>query len=375
MTYSETNWVNGQTPINETNLNKIEDELSELDTNKMNRKYATKAIATEGWYRIAQFKNQNALVKLWNNWNSTRPQEITMIVNSANSTADANIEILSCNNINCFTKLRLKLVDSIIYLDTYYNLSVNNNLCVEIFSNHNEVGVLEFESDFTSGTTKFEMNLSAYNLNTTTRLMAGETLRVSDLLPSADRTFDGVKTLNKNSVFNIDGNQIEQTSGYPSGAYNYGILLTFPGNDVYGTSQIYIPDQPYNRAGREIHIRNRTSTGWKKLAIIDEVTTGTELMTNEIIDGKRVYRKRINFGTLPNATSKEVAHGLSNFNLVRIQGIASTSENSNITIPFVHTTATNSVYVVVNATKIRINAGTDRSSYSAYIDLYYTKVS
>lgn len=34
--------------------------------------------------------------------------------------------------------------------------------------------------------------------------------------------------------------------------------------------------------------------------------TGQEINTNEIIDGKIVYKKRINCGNLPNATSKYV---------------------------------------------------------------------
>lgn len=37
MAYSKTNWVNGQTPINETNLNKIETELKGLDDEKVNK--------------------------------------------------------------------------------------------------------------------------------------------------------------------------------------------------------------------------------------------------------------------------------------------------------------------------------------------------
>ena len=36
MAYSKTTWVNGQTPINDTNLNKIENELEALDTGKQN---------------------------------------------------------------------------------------------------------------------------------------------------------------------------------------------------------------------------------------------------------------------------------------------------------------------------------------------------
>ena len=44
------------------------------------------------------------------------------------------------------------------------------------------------------------------------------------------------------------------------------------------------------------------------LKVIDiKITTGQEVKTNEIIDGKRVYKKRINCGNLPNATSKNIA--------------------------------------------------------------------
>lgn len=38
MAYSKTNWVNGQTPINETNLNKIENELESLEKGFVNVK-------------------------------------------------------------------------------------------------------------------------------------------------------------------------------------------------------------------------------------------------------------------------------------------------------------------------------------------------
>lgn len=37
MSYSKTTWTNGVTPINETNLNKIENELESLDTNKVSK--------------------------------------------------------------------------------------------------------------------------------------------------------------------------------------------------------------------------------------------------------------------------------------------------------------------------------------------------
>ena len=45
-----------------------------------------------------------------------------------------------------------------------------------------------------------------------------------------------------------------------------------------------------------------------KLKDIDiKVLTGQEVKTNEIIDGKRVYKKNIDCGNLPNASSKTIA--------------------------------------------------------------------
>ena len=60
-----------------------------------------------------------------------------------------------------------------------------------------------------------------------------------------------------------------------------------------------------------------------KLNDIDiKITTGQEIKTNEIIDGKRVYKKRINCGAGPNNTSKTVGTGLSNVTYIRAEGMA-----------------------------------------------------
>ena len=55
-----------------------------------------------------------------------------------------------------------------------------------------------------------------------------------------------------------------------------------------------------------------------KLKDIDvKVLTGQEVKTNEIIDGKRVYKKRINCGNLPNATSKYVNTRINRYNFCK----------------------------------------------------------
>ena len=59
-----------------------------------------------------------------------------------------------------------------------------------------------------------------------------------------------------------------------------------------------------------------------KLKDIDvRTTTGQEVSTNEIIDGKRVYKKRINCGAGPNNGTRSVATGLSNVTYIKAEGI------------------------------------------------------
>ena len=59
-----------------------------------------------------------------------------------------------------------------------------------------------------------------------------------------------------------------------------------------------------------------------KLNDIDiKITTGQEIKTNEIIDGKRVYKKRINCGAGPNNGTRSIATGLSNVTYIKAEGI------------------------------------------------------
>lgn len=93
------------------------------------------------------------------------------------------------------------------------------------------------------------------------------------------------------------------------------------------------------------------------------------------IDGKTIYRKTINIGALPNATSKTVAHGITNLGLViKAEGFASESSSVRITFPFTSAAAVgDQVAMRFEATNIVIITGVDRSSFSGYVTLYYTK--
>lgn len=64
-----------------------------------------------------------------------------------------------------------------------------------------------------------------------------------------------------------------------------------------------------------------------KLKDIDvRTTTGQEVSTNEYIDGKRIYKKTIDCGNLPNNSLKTIAINSSFTKIIKIEGIADSSE-------------------------------------------------
>lgn len=104
----------------------------------------------------------------------------------------------------------------------------------------------------------------------------------------------------------------------------------------------------------------------------DEIRIGTW------INGKSLYRKVINFGTLPNNASK--AYNIADLNienLVNLSGIAKIGANDKYCFPLPFLTPKGTlaegISLYKNDTNIEIVAGTDRSGYSAYIIIEYTK--
>ena len=119
---------------------------------------------------------------------------------------------------------------------------------------------------------------------------------------------------------------------------------------------------------------------------IDFTTLSGNYSTNEVdtgftwIDGKHIYKKTIDFGTLPNATIKNVAHGISNLGkVIKIEGTCyRNSDGVTFQIgncPNPSAGLPTSITTVVYSDKIEITTGLDRTSFKAEITLYYTKTS
>ena len=103
----------------------------------------------------------------------------------------------------------------------------------------------------------------------------------------------------------------------------------------------------------------------------DEIDTGAKW-----IDGKTIYRKTIEWGSLPSSTSTtNKAHNISNIEkVIKTSGYASSGSDF-IPLPFVHPYTSFAIGIWADRTYISVNCGTDRSPYTGYITLEYTKPS
>lgn len=96
------------------------------------------------------------------------------------------------------------------------------------------------------------------------------------------------------------------------------------------------------------------------------------------IDGKTIYRKVINFGSLPNNSIKNVAHSISDLSYVIFaNGISYSSTTGNyFPIPYSADSLQAQVKMWVTNTDVYLQTLADRTDYSqTYIVLEYTKTS
>jgi hypothetical protein len=108
----------------------------------------------------------------------------------------------------------------------------------------------------------------------------------------------------------------------------------------------------------------------------------TEHVVGKWIDGRTLYEKTIDFGRMPNMTTKSVAHGISNLRFVyEIRGVTileSGSPHTTIPLPNVVAESANFSYqsqISVDPTNVNIVTSRDRSEWNAYVTLRYTKTS
>lgn len=92
------------------------------------------------------------------------------------------------------------------------------------------------------------------------------------------------------------------------------------------------------------------------------------------IDGKSLYQKTYDFGALPNNTMKIISSGLIDVNVVKIDGIAISSNGFTTTIPHPEIGGNGDIQIDFLATnEIRIRTNSDYSRFTGYVTIQYTK--
>lgn len=100
------------------------------------------------------------------------------------------------------------------------------------------------------------------------------------------------------------------------------------------------------------------------------VTDGEPVKVGRLVDGKEEYCKRVNFGSLPNNTVKNVSTGLSSSaKITRFDGICSDGKPLNY-IDAV--TSSNSISCRVTSSNITVITWGNLSNVTAVVDVYYT---
>ena len=107
----------------------------------------------------------------------------------------------------------------------------------------------------------------------------------------------------------------------------------------------------------------------------EEIYSTNEKNIGKWIDGRALYRKVVDCGTMPNATSKTISTGLSNVSYKKMEGMITNGTlyyEMNNTRP-TDTNTINTIGLYINNNNIIIESKIDRSSYTGYVILEYTK--
>lgn len=137
-------------------------------------------------------------------------------------------------------------------------------------------------------------------------------------------------------------------------------------------------------AGHPLEYRQQnagTWTEWKQLATIDDIKvtySTSEKAIGTWIDGKTIYRKVYDIGSLPKSTTKTISTGYSGeeITVLKMYGYAKFKNATNqatVPLPYVSTTLTEQIKLAIVLGNIEITTGADRSEATGHIVLEYIK--
>lgn len=118
---------------------------------------------------------------------------------------------------------------------------------------------------------------------------------------------------------------------------------------------------------------NTIPSGYEEVDGPNDYST-SEKVIGKWIDGKPLYRKVINFGSLPDTSDKDVAHNISNIgDLVNITGMTWNSNKFFHPLPF-SANSTNQIRLEASLSNVKITTYSSWTAYTTtYVILEYTK--
>lgn len=110
----------------------------------------------------------------------------------------------------------------------------------------------------------------------------------------------------------------------------------------------------------------------------ERYVVGEEVLIGEWVEGGVTYdlfRKVVDCGEMPNATSKTIPHGITNYHrIVHAFGSINKADNSNtLPIPFAATSANYNIYIAIGRSNITLQPGSDRTGYFARVVIEFTR--
>lgn len=228
----------------------------------------------------------------------------------------------------------------------------------KVFKNLDTQEILNLElQDDPSNITKEGVPVTAHNLNKMqTDLVSQSVVYYKDLndINNTSYCYTSASATNKPS-------QVNGMNGY---------VFTQMVNENVGYQTYKTTNAEYER------FKNVTWGEWEIKNTV-KITTGQEFKTGRIISGKEEYGRRINFGALPNNTSKTVSHGI-NFSKSSFISMQCDFQETNYKISFQNygikpQTTNEPIVAFVGSTVIGIKTVSDMSAYTGFVTIYYIK--
>lgn len=223
----------------------------------------------------------------------------------------------------------------------------------------------------------YEINLATFIVDTSTISNLVNVAPFIDIEPDAEFNAQSNNPV-QNKVITKAIGVPETIGGLASQEYNVGDRLISSDGQFYDVIAHISPNATIvlngniTLGGNIVDLINSLSS---QISNLGNYSTTEHLTGKYWVDGKPIYRKVVNFGTLPNSATKTVNHNVSGIsNWVSFYGIAWNNANTAMILPHVDLDSTYSVALWVTSTVITIKTGQNRNEFlNCYVILEYTK--